>query len=111
MDFNPILFYHLLNQSRLFDTKNSIHISPPSDPLLITPFKKMLQESGLNYLVSSKRNIITFNVDDPIIRNQRKTFYQISNSTFDTIVSLSKTTKCDNTSDVFLDYNQNYFDV
>jgi len=66
---------------------------------------------GLNYLLSSEKNVITFNVDGPIIRNQRKTFYQISNSTFDTIISLSKITKFDNTSDVFLDYNQNYFDV
>jgi hypothetical protein len=37
--------------------------------------------------------------------NQRRISTHVSNSTFDTIVSPSKTTQFDNNSDIFLDYH------
>jgi hypothetical protein len=106
LDFNPIIFRHLLDQLQLFDTTT---FSLPSDPSLILPFKKMVRKLGLNHLLSSEKNIITFNVDGKIMTNQRKTFDQISNSTFDTIVSPSKSIKFNNKSDVFIDYDPKLF--
>ncbi len=106
-DFNPILFRHLLDQLQLLDINN---IYPPSQPSLLEPFKKMLRKLGLNQLLSSeKKNIITFNVGGQIITNQRTTFNQVSNSSFDTIVSPSKIKNFNDKSDVFLDYNPKTF--
>jgi hypothetical protein len=109
LDFNPIIFRYLLDQLQLFDTNNFIHLTPPSQPSFITPFKKMIQKLGLNHLLSLERNIINFNVGGHVITSRRSTFTEISNSTFDTIVSPSKTTKFDNKSDAFLDYDPKLF--
>ena len=69
----------------------------------------MIQKLGLNHLLSLEKNIINFNVGGHFITNRRSTFSQVSNSTFDTIVSPSKTKTFDNKSDVFLDYNPKLF--
>jgi hypothetical protein len=103
LDFNPILFRHLLDQLQLSHTKNLTDFSPPSDSSLVLPFKKMIRKLGLNHLLSLEKNIITVNVDGQMITNQGTTFTQISNSTFDTIILSSKTTKFDNKSDLFVD--------
>jgi hypothetical protein len=108
-DFNPIIFRHLLDQLQLFDSKNFINFFPPSNPSLFIPFKKMIHKLGLNKFLSSEKKIIIFNVDGQIITNQRRTFNQISNSTFNTIIRPSKTSKFDNKSDVFVDYNPKLF--
>jgi hypothetical protein len=43
LDFNPILFRHLLDQLQIIE----INIHPPSQPSLVEPFKKMLRKLGL----------------------------------------------------------------
>jgi hypothetical protein len=109
-DFNPIHFRHLLDQLQIIETNNSIQLYPPSQPSLVEPFKKMLRKLGLQQSLSSeKKNVITFNVGGQMITNQRTTFTQVSNSTFDTIVPPTKMMNLNNESDVFVDYDPKLF--
>jgi hypothetical protein len=106
-DFNPILFRHLLDQLQTLDINE---ISPPSESSLIIPFKKMLRKLDLHQLLSSEKNIITFNVGGHTHSNRQTTFIKESNSTLNTIISHSNTKKLDNIdSDVFLDYDPKLF--
>jgi hypothetical protein len=106
-DFNPILFRHLLDQLQTLDTNK---ISPPSESSLIIPFKKMLRKLDLHQLLSSQKNIITFNVGGHTHTNRQTTFINVSNSTLSTIISSSNTKKLDNVdSDLFLDYDPKLF--
>jgi hypothetical protein len=105
-DFNPILFRHLLNQLQIIATNKPIQLYPPFQPSLVAPFKKMLRKLGLQQSLSSeKKNVITFNVGGQTITNQRTTFTPVSNSTFDTIVPLTKMME----SDVFVDFDPKLF--
>ncbi len=58
LDFNPILFRHLLDQLQTLDITN---ISPPSPPSLIIPFNKMLKKlhemSSYNSNINTDRNV------------------------------------------------------
>jgi hypothetical protein len=106
-DFNPILFRHLLDQLQTLDTNE---ISPPSESSLIIPFKKMLRKLGLHQLLSTQKNIITFNVGGHTHTNRQTTFIKVSNSTLSTVISSSNTKKLDNIDgDVFLDYDPKLF--
>ncbi len=110
LDFNPILFRHLLDQLQIIEINNSINIYPPSQSSLVEPFKKMLRKLGLQQSLSSeKKNVITFNVGGQTITTQRTTFTEVSNSTFDTIVAPSKMINCDHQNDVFIDYDPKLF--
>jgi hypothetical protein len=110
LDFNPILFHHLLDQLQIIEINNSIDIYPPSQPSLVEPFKKMLRKLGLQQSLSSeKNNVITFNVGGQTITTQRTTFTEVSNSTFDTIVPPSKMINFNNQNDVFVDYDPKLF--
>jgi hypothetical protein len=108
-DFNPIVFRHLLDQVQLLDIKNLNHLSPPSEPSLVTPFKKMIQKLDLNYLLSLEKNIFTFNVGGQMVTNQRRTFNQISNYTLKNILSSTKTQNLKDKSDVFIDSHPRLF--
>jgi hypothetical protein len=106
LDFNPILFRHLLDQLQIIE----INIHPPSQPSLVEPFKKMIRKLGLQQSLSSeKKNVITFNVGGQTITTQRTTFTEVSNSTFNTIVPLSKIINFNYQNDVFVDYNPKLF--
>jgi hypothetical protein len=75
LDFNPIVFRHLLDQLQIIDTNNSIHFYPPSQPVFVQPFNKMIRKLDLHHFSSpEKQNIITFNVDGQILTNRRTTF-------------------------------------
>ena len=106
LDFNPILFRHLLDQLQTLDITN---ISPPSLPSLIIPFKKMLQKLGLDQQLSLKKSLIIFNVGGQIMTNKHKTFTQVFNSTFNTIFSSSNTT--DKSNQFLLIIVPNYFNI
>ncbi len=106
LDFNPILFRHLLDQLQIIE----INIHPPSQPSLVEPFKKMIRKLGLQQSLSSeKKNVITFNIGGQMITNQRTTLAKVSNSTFDTIVPPSKMINFNNQNDVFVDYDPKLF--
>ena len=107
LDFNPILFRHLLQQLQTLDSKNSIKILPPSQRSLVQPFEKMLRKLHLQHLFSSEiKQIITLNVGGQIITNRRTTLTAVSNSISETIVSPSS---FNNGTDVFLDYDPKIF--
>jgi hypothetical protein len=106
LDFNPILFRHLLDQLQISNTKN---ISPPFESSLVGPFKKMLRKLGLDQELSSDSNLITFNVGGHVITNRKITLNQLSNSTFDTIVSSSSNTKFDQNNNLFVDHDPTVF--
>jgi hypothetical protein len=93
LDFNPIVFRHLLDQLQIIET---IELYPPFQPSLIEPFNKIRISTII---------IITFNVGGQNITNQRTTFTQVSNSTFDTIIPPTKMYK----NDVFIDYDPKLF--
>jgi hypothetical protein len=110
LDFNPILFRHLLDQLQIIETNNSIQFYPPSQPSLVEPFKKMIRKLGLQQSSSSeKKNVITFNVGGQKITNQRTTFTQVSSSTFDTIVPPTTKINFNNETHVFVDYDPKLF--
>ncbi len=84
LDFNPILFHHLLDQLQTQDLKSkSINIHLPSQSSLVEPFKKMSKKLGLHQLLlSENKNVSTINVGGQMITTQRITFTQVSNSIF-----------------------------
>ncbi len=110
LDFNPILFRHLLDQLQIIETNNSTQLYPPYQPSLIEPFKKMIRKLGLQQSLSAeKKNVITFNVGGQKITSQRTTFTRVSNSTFDTIIRPTKMIYSNNEGDVFRDYDPKLF--
>jgi hypothetical protein len=109
LDFDPILFRHLLDQLQIFEKNNPVRFHPPLIPTLVKPFNKMLRKLGLSPSLSSEENVITLNVGGLTITNRRKTFTQLSNSRFFTNFSSDNTTKFDNNSYLFLDYDPKLF--
>ena len=90
LDFNPIVFRHLLDQLQLNQGKN---ISPPSDLSLIRSFQKMMKKLRVEHLLStSDRNILTVNVDGQLITTH-----------------LSNSSKLTNKTHVFIDYHPKMF--
>ena len=89
-DFNPIVFWYLLDQLQLSEGKS---ISSPSDPLLARSFEKMMKKLRVEHLVStSDRNILTVNVDGQLITTH-----------------LSNSSKLINKTHVFIDYHPKIF--
>ncbi|CAF0828731.1 unnamed protein product [Adineta ricciae] len=86
LDFNPILFQHLLEQLRLVhNDKSVVFYSPPSSSLKI-PFEKMLRKLGLHAMKKSKEDIIELNVSGEILTTRQKIYTQLSNYTTDLFV-------------------------
>ena len=79
LDFNPIVFRHLLDQLQLNEGKT---ISPPSDPSLIRSFEKMMKKLRVEHLLStSDRNILTVNVDGQLITTHFSNGLKLTNKT------------------------------
>ena len=79
LDFNPIVFRHLLDQLQLNEGKT---ISPPSDPSLIRSFEKMMKKLRVEHLLStSDRNILTVNVDGQLITTHLSNPFKLTNKT------------------------------
>jgi hypothetical protein len=109
LDFDPILFGHLLEQLRIMESNNSqVFHAPPSHSLVI-PFKKMLEKLGLNPAQGTDSEIITLNVGGEIIMTYRTTLTQISDSKLAAIVSTNQSTIVDENGRIFLDLNPKLF--
>jgi len=79
LDFNPIVFRHLLDQLQLNKGES---ISPPSDPSLIRTFEKMMKKLRVEHLLStSDRNILTVNVDGQLITTHFSNGLKLTNKT------------------------------
>ena len=109
LDFNPILFHHLLEQLRTLENNNSFVFYPPSSVSLAVPFKKMLQELSLEISLKSDEDVIVLNVDDEVIRTRRKTLSQVPNSKLATIVSSLEQSRTDANDKLFFDYDPKLF--
>ena len=111
LDFNPIIFRHLLDQLQTLNTLNTIHFHPPSEPSLVIPFQKMLRKLGLHQLLSREKKMITLNVGGQTIINRLTTFRELSDSAlYSTISSSLNITKfVPDKSDLFVDYNPKVF--
>ena len=97
LDFNPILFRHLLDQLQTLVIKD---FSPPLESSLVEPYKKMLRKLSLHRLLPLEKNIISYNVGGHIITNQQKTFTQVLSSNI---------TKLDQTKNLFVDSDPKVF--
>jgi len=90
LDFNPIVFRHLLDQLQLNEGKT---ILPPSDHSLVRSFEKMMRKLHVEHLLSTfDRNILTVNVDGQLITTH-----------------LSNSSKLTNKTHVFIDYHPKVF--
>ena len=90
LDFNPIVFRHLLDQLQLNEGKT---ISPPSDSSLIRSFEKMMRKLRVEHLLSTfDRKILSVNVDGELITTH-----------------LSNSSKLTNKTHVFIDYHPKMF--
>ena len=79
LDFNPIVFRHLLDQLQLNEGKS---IFPPSDLSLIRSFEKMMKILHVEHLLStSDRNILTVNVDGELITTHLSNPFKLTNKT------------------------------
>jgi hypothetical protein len=109
MDFNPILFRHLLDQLQITEKNHPMIFHPPSIPILVKPFNKMLQKLGLTPSSPPEDSAVTFNVGGHLVTNRHKTLTQLSNIEFNTSISSVNPPNFDNISTVFLDYNPKLF--
>jgi hypothetical protein len=57
LDFNPILFRHLLDQLQIIETNNTIELYPPFQPSLVEPFNKMIRKLGVQQSLLSKKRM------------------------------------------------------
>ena len=79
LDFNPIVFRHLLDQLQLNQGEK---ISTPSDPSLIRSFEKMMKKLRVEHLLSiSDRNILSVNVDGQLITAHLSNGLNLTNKT------------------------------
>ena len=79
LDFDPIVFRHLLDQLQLNEGEN---ISPPSDPSLSRSFEKMMRKLRVGHLLStSNSNILTVNVDGQSITTHSSNPFKLMNKT------------------------------
>jgi len=79
LDFNPIVFRHLLDQLQLNEGKS---ISPPSDPSLIRTFEKMMRKLRIEHLLSTfDRKILSVNVDGQLITTHLSNPFKLTNKT------------------------------
>jgi hypothetical protein len=109
LDFNPILFRHLLEQLRVLEDNDPFVFHAPSSAALVVPFEKMLKKLGFDPAPKSDDDVIILNVGDEIVRTRRKTLLRVPNSKLATIISSSKQINTDNNGYLFLDYDPKLF--
>ena len=79
LDFNPIVFRHLLDQLQLNEGET---ISPPSDSSLIRSFEKMMRKLRVDHLLSTfDRKILSVNVDGELITTHLSNPFKLTNKT------------------------------
>jgi hypothetical protein len=108
LDYNPVLFSHLLDQLRTLKKNTTPVFRPPPSSVLTKPFNKMLRELGLSRRSESENDLIALNVGGEKIVTLRKTLRGVPNSILARLAS-SKTTNRDRLGRPFLDYNPKLF--
>ena len=105
LDYNPILFSHLLDQLRVMKFNETTVFRPPSSSLSIKPFNQMLRELGLLVPGSSDDDVIALNVGGQKISTLRKTLADHPDPNITILASDSETVKRDRFGRPFIDSN------
>ncbi|CAF3305665.1 unnamed protein product [Rotaria sp. Silwood2] len=109
LNYNPILFYHLLEQLRTLEDENFPIFYPPKSRLLVIPFRQMFQELGFPIASLSNDDIITINVGGEIFVTRCQTLTQIPHSKLAIVVSSYRIIDTDENGYLFLDYDARLF--
>jgi hypothetical protein len=104
LDYNPVLFSHLLDQLRVLKNNESVVFRPPLSSLSSKPFNQMLQDLGLPLTQRSENDVIALNVGGEKIVTLRKTLTRVPDSNLALLASNSKVNR-DRLGRPFLDYN------
>ncbi len=105
LDYNPVLFSHLLDQLRVLKTNESVVFRPPLSSSSSKPFNQMLEDLGLPLPQKSENDVIILNVGGEEIVTSRKTLTGASDANLARIVSNSTEVNRDRLGRPFLDYN------
>jgi hypothetical protein len=105
LDYNPVLFSHLLDQLRVLKNNESVVFRPPLSSLSSKPFNQMLRDLGLPLPQRSENDVIALNVGGEKIVTLRKTLTRVPDSKLAVLEPNSKEVKRDRLGRPFLDDN------
>jgi len=105
LDYNPVLFSHLLDQLRALKNNQSIVFRPPLSSSSSKPFNQMLQDFDFPLPQRSGNDVIPLNIGGEKIVTLRKTLTGVPNSNLALLASNSKEVNRDRLGRPFLDYN------
>jgi hypothetical protein len=109
LDYNPVLFRHLLEQLRLLENLISPVFHPPLSPSLVVPFQKILRKLGFTLPPQSSEEIIVLNVGGEQMITQQNTLTRVPQSKLAAIALHFKTQNMDVSGHLFLDYDPKLF--
>lgn len=109
LDYNPVLFTHLLDQLRILKSNDSPIFRPPMSLSLTKPFYQMLRDLSFPLPGKSDNDLIVLNVGGERIVTLRKTLTGVSDSQLALLTSDSKEVKRDRFGRPFLDYDPVHF--
>jgi len=105
LDYNPVLFSHLLDQLRAFKINESVVFRPPLSSSSSKPFNQILQDFGLPLPQRLENDVIALNVGGEKIVTLRKTLTGVPDSNLALLASNSTEVSRDRLGRPFLDYN------
>jgi hypothetical protein len=105
LDYNPVLFSHLLDQLRVLKNNESIVFRPPLSSSSSKPFNQILQDFGLPLPQRSENDVIALNVGGKSIATLRKTLTGVPDSNLALLASNTLEVSRDRLGRPFLDYN------
>lgn len=109
LDYNPVLFTHLLDQLRILKSNDTPVFRPPVSLSLTKPFYQMLRDFSLPLPPKTDNDLIVLNVGGERVVTLRKTLTGVSNSQLALLTSDSKEVKRDQFGRPFLDYDPVHF--
>jgi hypothetical protein len=111
LDYDPVLFRHLIEQLQTLENGNSPVFYPPLSPSLIVPFEKMLRKLGFNAAAasSSSDEIIALNVGGEQMITRQNTLTRVPQSKLAAIILRSKVNNKDANGNLFLDHDPKLF--
>ncbi len=105
LDYNPLLFSHLLDQLRVLKNNQSVIFHPPLSSSSSKSFNQMLQDFRLPLPQKSENDVIALNVGGEKIVTLRKTLNGVPGLNLALLPSNSTEVKRDRLGRPFLDYN------
>ena len=109
LDYNPVLFNHLLDQLRILKSNDTPVFRSPLSASLAKPFHQMLKDFGLPVPLKTDSDVVALNVGGERIVTLRKTLTGVPGSELALLASDSKEVKRDHFGRPFLDFNPSDF--